>query len=845
LNLEWFNGATSVSNVVSISNGGFGFNKNATDQWQTIIIPVSGWTFSATTANRLRITFKKGGSSLIGSPFYLDYIRLGGACIQQPPTTAGSYINNQTNTQKNANFNIDGNGTIGGLLKLPSYDSTTRNDGALTKALGTDEFGNVILGTVAGRQTLQQTFDTEVGGSILTKNDTARLGSTNLRFHTTGGFNNGIYMYENDSNYTIIKKSRIQLWASGRQFPDIHFYGPSLAGGGMSEKMGFGYDDLRDIYSNGHNYIDFRDGSDFYIERNSTARTVYHWNGPTQFGISDNVVVQPAGPFVKDNGKKFQVYGVTWLDDTVFVNKSIVSSSSSDSILVKTAGASGYFALIPRSAFITSITADNGLTASTSTNVQLGGVIGSPSALLHDSYINTTASFFLQLSGSATYVFKGLNTGSGYGVYGEGTIGTAGYNVTSGGTGVYGQTADGFGVYGAATTNGIGVRGGSASGYGSYSLSASGIAIGGESDDPSTSTVVTLLNLIRATSGGGGAGANGIGSSINFKTATTTSSQVANQLISKLTDATDATYTSQFIITGVNSAVTADLFTLSGSGATKLNKYGVGTFTGTPAYTLQVDASGNVIEGAASISGITADNGLTASTSTNVQLGGTLTAPTTIAGGSSNTLSITGSGTGNTLYVTNTSSGTAIGIDATSGAGLNSFSSSGTAILGSSSTGTAAYFSSGGSFVLESVATNGLAAHLKTDNASTNTQLEVLRIERDANGVTAANGIGGYISYFIEDNGGVTETTRLISKLTDATDATRTSQFIITGVTSATTQDWLTIGQSGYLKVRPMTVTEAGALTPAEGMLVFVSNTNGTFTSIGLWDYENGAWHKL
>jgi hypothetical protein len=108
-------------------------------------------------------------------------------------------------------------------IRFYGYDSTTRNDGALTKALGTDEFGNVILGTVAGRQTLQQTFDTEVGGSILTKNDTARLGSTNLRFHTTGGFNNGIYMYENDSNYTIIKKSRIQLWASGRQFPDIHF----------------------------------------------------------------------------------------------------------------------------------------------------------------------------------------------------------------------------------------------------------------------------------------------------------------------------------------------------------------------------------------------------------------------------------------------------------------------------------------------------------------------------------------------------------------------------------------------------------------------------------------------
>jgi len=46
-------------------------------------------------------------------------------------------------------------------------------------------------------------------------------------------------------------------------------------------------------------------------------------------------------------------------------------------------------------------------------------------------------------------------------------------------------------------------------------------------------------------------------------------------------------------------------------------------------------------------------------------------------------------------------------------------------------------------------------------------------------------------------------------------------------------------------RITPMTSTQASAITPVEGLILFVSTTNGTFTSVGLWDYENGAWHKL
>ena len=48
----------------------------------------------------------------------------------------------------------------------------------------------------------------------------------------------------------------------------------------------------------------------------------------------------------------------------------------------------------------------------------------------------------------------------------------------------------------------------------------------------------------------------------------------------------------------------------------------------------------------------------------------------------------------------------------------------------------------------------------------------------------------------------------------------------------------------GFL-LEPMTATEASAITPVEGLELNVSNTNGTFTSIGKWQYIGGSWIKL
>jgi hypothetical protein len=44
---------------------------------------------------------------------------------------------------------------------------------------------------------------------------------------------------------------------------------------------------------------------------------------------------------------------------------------------------------------------------------------------------------------------------------------------------------------------------------------------------------------------------------------------------------------------------------------------------------------------------------------------------------------------------------------------------------------------------------------------------------------------------------------------------------------------------------RIMTAVQASAITPADGMVLYVSSTNGTFTVVGFWGYENALWVKL
>lgn len=42
-----------------------------------------------------------------------------------------------------------------------------------------------------------------------------------------------------------------------------------------------------------------------------------------------------------------------------------------------------------------------------------------------------------------------------------------------------------------------------------------------------------------------------------------------------------------------------------------------------------------------------------------------------------------------------------------------------------------------------------------------------------------------------------------------------------------------------------MTATQGSAITGVNGLVIYVTNTNGTFTAAGFWGYEGGAWIKL
>jgi len=54
----------------------------------------------------------------------------------------------------------------------------------------------------------------------------------------------------------------------------------------------------------------------------------------------------------------------------------------------------------------------------------------------------------------------------------------------------------------------------------------------------------------------------------------------------------------------------------------------------------------------------------------------------------------------------------------------------------------------------------------------------------------------------------------------------------------------LTSTDKGLLIPR-MTASQASAITALNGLMLYVTDTNGTFTSVGFWGYEAGAWTKL
>lgn len=278
-----------------------------------------------------------------------------------------------------------------------------------------------------------------------------------------------------------------------------------------------------------------------------------------------------------------------------------------------------------------SITADEGLTMFTASNVRLFGSLATPATLTTDRYLtassntlnitadslagvsafkvsstSTAAASNLQrgieasLSGvnananQTTAAIYGSNTHTGpgvtisYGVHGTTTstagglsAGVAGINASTGwgvlgrcltsGTAIEGAgPTSGIGVSGSASTSGIGVKGSTASGQGVFGSATTGTPLYGLSDPSSTNTATIMLTLNRR---GLSAGADGIGGYIDFELYTTTTSSVlSNRITSSFPTATHASRISTLTFLGVTDTDSHNLIVFSGPQSTLLSR---------------------------------------------------------------------------------------------------------------------------------------------------------------------------------------------------------------------------------------------------------------------------------
>jgi hypothetical protein len=238
---------------------------------------------------------------------------------------------------------------------------------------------------------------------------------------------------------------------------------------------------------------------------------------------------------------------------------------------------------------LTEITADNGLTRSTISNVQLGSSSLGGANLLHTSYIGFNG-FQLNLSGDynghALDVTNSISSGIVSGIRGVATAST-------GGIGVRGEGGN-IGLSG-ISTNGTGVLGSSTAGIGGAFVGL--IATQAQVNPASTNTFVNISKFLRSSTG---TAANGIGGYNSFDIETTDGNiWPAARFGAILSDATTATRTGEFHIWTTSNAVESVVFKLTGIGQMKLPKYIGTTMDGIPTKALGVNASGDVITYAA------------------------------------------------------------------------------------------------------------------------------------------------------------------------------------------------------------------------------------------------------
>lgn len=464
----------------------------------------------------------------------------------------------------------------------------------------------------------------------------------------------------------------------------------------------------------------------------------------------------------------FDDYPSTRNDGTSTTNR-FLSTDSTGVIKMLAVDSSGFGS--------TAITADNGLTMSSSTNVQWGGTLIKHTTITGNGFSTTINSSII---GNTLLVTNAAVSASA-------TCITA------------------------SSTYGIGI-----SATGSLPFWASQ-PNGGTND-------VTRAALF--TKQQSAASSNGVGVSLEFGLKNSAgSSNTRGSIIHRLSTATASSETSEFAfgVINVGSSIT-EVFTIKGTGQLRGNLYGLGTFTGTAAYNLAVDSSGNIIEVAAGGGGsVTADNGLTMSTSTNVQLGSTtnsgspLLHATYINTSGANVLNVEGARTGFVAIfnVTNTSSGI--------GAYVESRGASNPAFM--------AYNTNSANVISAYSDSEGQAFYGNITGAATSTAITGLQLFRRTSG-TAAAGLGVSILLAIQNAGGSSvAATTLTSSLTAATAGAEYSQLDVYGINNTNQNQIAAFYGSGVVGIGKFSSYTATRLEIADNSLAGASMVKITTTS--------------
>ena len=335
-------------------------------------------------------------------------------------------------------------------------------------------------------------------------------------------------------------------------------------------------------------------------------------NGP----LPNQVLVGQAGGLVlwqNDDVVETLTYGSIWVGNSSNLKQELPIGTTG-SILVSTGSTLSY----------QFITANNGLTMSTPLNSQLGGT-------LIQGTIIQTQTFDLKLEGTSSIPILNVNQ-----------LGTG-----SGSVAIKGTSAGGFGGYFQGTGSALGAVYANNSGSTPTTTfdQSNGQVVSkftrSGSNNTGINTILDLYNICNT-----GPAIVGLGTAVNFNIEDSASTpSYAGNISFDWTSFTGGN-TSKFNIVTVNQGVASNKVEIAGSGQLKLNKYGLNTFTGTPAYYLAVTSSGDIIETTGgSGSSVTANNGLVINGANNVQLGGTLLQNTLIDGGAAagNSLTLTNS----------------------------------------------------------------------------------------------------------------------------------------------------------------------------------------------------------